>query len=260
MNLQAGNYALIYGGSKEGTITGDTSVTIGGSVNSGIDITDHSLAETKALYGGCYNGIVKGNTNVTVEGSAKISVGHGGGWGTKSEVQGVCNLTVNGGSAMGYYGGSLGGKVKDTNFKMTAGTVQQIFGGSWTTSKTSNVNVTFTGNTRVEVIGGTITRRIYGGCYNEADVGFTSVSYSTECYVKGTTEVIIGGSANYTHSGSIETAICAGSRHKTNHSAEQAVLRVENQTLYNKIKGYIGDSTWTEVSGYDQLYINGVLQ
>ena len=243
ITVLSGNYDKIYGGGNDGLVLGNTNVVVGGNVNSNINVADHSL--TNKVYGGSYNSVVGGNTNVTIQDSAQTSVVYGGGVGGASKVNGTCFVNVNGGNVMGYYGGSDEGVVYNTVLKMTAGTTEQIFGGCY--------GISMKGNATVTITGGTITRRIYGGCYNET----SGLTYDTEYFVTGNTTVSIGGTTNYTHSGSAETAISAGSRHSTNHDKEVATLKIETETLYNKLENYIGCSL-LKVSGYDDLYVAGV--
>lgn len=247
LTLLAGNYTEIYGGSNGGVVLGDTNVTVGGNVNSGITVSDHSIANR--IYGGGYNAVVSGDTHVTIQDSAQTSVVYGGGNGVDSKVSGTCYVNANGGNVMGYYGGSYQGVVSNTVLNMTAGTAEQIFGGCQLTSMTGDVNVTITG--------GTITRRIYGGCYNEVSRSGLSFTWGSDYFVTGNTTVTIGGQAEYTHTGDDETAISAGSRHKTNHSAEVATLNVETESLYSKLKNYMGQ-TLMSIEAYDNLYVAGV--
>lgn len=247
LTLLSGDYTNIYGGGKNDTVLGDTNLYIGGNVNSSIDVSDHGISER--VYGGSNNGSVLGNTNVIIADNAKSSVIYGGGNGADSIVKGSANVTVNGGHAMSYYGGSYEGTVYNSNVVMNAGDVEQIFGGCQ--------NVSMTGNANITINGGTITRRIYGGCYNEADyVIFSGPDYFTDYFVNGNTTVTIGANANYTHSGSQECAISAGSRNNINHKEENATLNFENSTVYNKVKSYVGSSLM-EVDGYDSLYVAG---
>ena len=247
LTLLAGNYTNIYGGGKNDTVLGNTNVYVGGSVNSSIDVSDHGISER--VFGGSNNGSVLGDTNITIADDAKSSVVYGGGNGADSIVKGSTNVTVNGGSVMGYYGGSYAGTVYNCNLVMNDGYVEQIFGGCQNTSMTGDTNIT--------VNGGKVTRRIYGGCYNEADYAiFSGPDYFTDYFVNGNTTVTIGANANYTHSGSQECAISAGSRNDINHTEENATLKFENKTVYNNIKSYVGSSLM-DVDGYDSLYVAG---
>ncbi|MBQ2987268.1 MAG: hypothetical protein IJE23_07300, partial [Tyzzerella sp.] len=241
LNMQAGNYNIIYGGSRSvSTIIGDTHVTIGGTVNNNrtdFDVTDHTYNEIVCLYGGSRNGLVKGNTNVTVEGNAQTSYAHGGGWGATSEVLGTCNVYGQGGKLSGYYGGSLGGKVYATNVEMTGGEVEQIFGGSWVGSY-EEWNASITGSTTVTFTGGKVTRRIFAGCYND--------NSSDGNIVTGTSTLNIGGNANFSHSFGYDYQLCAGSRYSTSSDAENSVLNItkDKNSAYSSYitNGYYGHS------------------
>lgn len=239
--LLAGNYTYIYGGSEGGIVDGNTNLTIGGSVNKSIDITNHALQERAVA--GSLNGTVKGNTNLVVEGNAKTSLAYGGGFGANSLVLGTANVTVNGGNTMGYYGGSNGGIVAEVNFVMNSGYTEQIFGGNWNSDVNGNVNVT--------VSGGTVSRRVYGGCYNDT-------AADSENFVNGTVTLTINEGINFTHSASAEYAICAASR-TVNSSNETAILKFENNTVYNSLSRYI-KNLFTISTAYDELYVAGVKQ
>ncbi len=233
MELYGGSYGLIYGGScGDSTILGGTNLTIGGTVNhdNGFDEMDssHKYNEFIAVYGGSQDGYVKGDTNVTIQDQAHISMVNGGGHGPSSTVAGTCNVYVKGGKTVGYYGGSLGGTVKKTNLVMTGGETEQIFGGSWIGNH-DTWSAGITGSTNVTFIGGTVTRRIFGGCYSE--------NSSDGNIVIGTTTVNIGGEANYTHSyDSSSSGLCAGSCYSTNSDDEISVLNftADKYAAYSK--------------------------
>lgn len=236
LKVCAGNFLYIYGGSNGGIITGDTKIQLGGAVNKAIDVSDHSVPNFAAA--GSLNGTVKGNTNITVSDEAKMSIVYGGGYGAYSCVRGVCNVNVNGGNIMGYYGGSNAGTVYETDFVMTGGRVEQIFGGSW--------NSSVTGNTAVTVSGGTVTRRIYAGCYNDTEA-------DSSYHVIGQSTLTLKNGVKFTATGSLERALCAASR-TVDSAEEKAVLRFETQELYNKLSGYICN-LFTKSTAYDELYI-----
>lgn len=241
LEILAGNYTYIYGGSNGGKITGDTNVTVGGNTNSSLDISNHALPDR--IVAGSNNGVVVGNTNLTVKDAAKTSLAYGGGFGANSVVLGKTNVNVQGGSTMGYYGGSNGGTVSEANFVMTAGTTEQIFGANWNSNLVGNVNVT--------VSGGTVSRRIYGGCYNDTN-------NNLENFVTGTITVTISEGVNYTHSNILDSAICAASR-TMDKGEEIAILKFENSTAYNGMKSYI-KNLYSSNTAYDELYIAGEKQ
>ena len=253
MELYGGSYGLIYGGSRSvSTIIESTNLIIGGTVNhdNGFDEMDssHKYNEFIAVYGGSQNGYIKGDTNVTIQDQAHISVVNGGGYGQSSTVAGTCNVYVNGGKTVGYHGGSLGGTVYKTNLEMTGGETEQIFGGSWTGSY-DTWSAGITGSTNVTFTGGTVTRRIFGGCYSE--------NSSNPNIVTGTSTVNIGGDANYTHSYDwTSSGLCAGSCYSTGSDAETSVLNFTAEkysayrsyidTCYRTGKSDTVNSNWTQ--------------
>ena len=211
LTLLSGNYKEIYGGSNSGIIFGDTLVVVGGEVNADIDVADHNLKNR--VYGGGYNDLINGNTYVTIKDSAQTSVVYGGGNGTDSNVQGTCHVNVTGGNVMGYYGGSYQGTVCNTVVNMTAGKAEQIFGGCELASMTGNVDVTITG--------GTISRRIYGGCYNE----YTDGGWKSSHHINGNVYLTIGPNANINYSSTeSDRGVFGGSRYKSGFSDEKVTL------------------------------------
>ena len=181
LEVYSGNYSSIYGGTTNNhNVTGDTHIIVGGNVNAAADVTSHSYSY--CLYGAGYNGTVSGNTYITVQKGAKFNYVYGGGESSTAIVKGSTNIEF-AGQAMSIYGGSKEGTNADTHVVMTGGQVEQIFGGCEKTS--------MTGNTDVRVQGGTVLRRIYGGCYNNytsdgwasttnAVTGYTSVTFGPE--------------------------------------------------------------------------------
>lgn len=190
VSFLGGNVKNLYGGGRQADVNGNTYVVVGGNANAGINVADHDNL-TNLIYGGgdgsANTAIVKGNTYVTVQDSARAHVVYGGGYGSMSTVEGICNVEINGGYVMGYYGGSRNkGDVFGTNVIMTAGKTEQIFGGCDRYSMTGDVNVV--------VSGGEVQRRIYGGCYNDFDSD--NEKWLTNYGVNGQVTVIIGEEAN----------------------------------------------------------------
>lgn len=256
VTLLAGTYLGIYGGGcsinnpDAVTVNGDTNLYIGGTVNSGIN--PWSDAEPNKIYAAGYDSLVLGDTHVTIAGNAKADRVYGGGYSGAAGVNGTCHIDIKGGEVMGYIGGNRGrsgatGTVKHTEIVMTGGKTWQIFGGSEVQSMAeagSSTNVTITG--------GTIMRRIYGGCYNEGKRSLLSASYETTYHVNGTTNVTIGGDMEFnTSSNKMEYAICAVSRHNTNFDDETSTLTIST-SLYNQLRSYI-EGTLMVSDGYDRL-------
>ena len=226
------NKNRIIGGSLNGgTITGNTNVTIGGSFNSGMTVTDN---ERSGIYGGCYDtqegtstkdGIVKGDTNIIIKDSAKTGYVYGGGR-AKSSVEGTCHVTVNGGTILSIYGGTeKGGNNSDTSVIINGGEISQIIGGS---------RHDMTGNTYVEINGGKINRRIYGGCYSDVtkDEDYHVDGYAT-VVVKDKNALALNAILKQDHS------LSAGSRCKTGSDKEIGVL-IFVDNIYANVANKVG--------------------
>ena len=235
LTLLAGNYNAIYGGGNGGIVTGNTYLVVGGTVNDKLDVTNHSGG--KYIYGGSLNGTVQGNTNLTFTGNAKATYLFGGASGTSGKIFGSSNVFLEGGKCMSIYGGSNKLDTGDANVVITGGEVEQVFGGCMGSS--------LTGNATVSLLGGKITRRVYGGCYNDMDnSGNCTTSYS----VKGTVTVIIGGGTSITFSATEpgtttkykDRSLYARSRHTTAASTEKSVLIFADQAGYNTYKNKLG--------------------
>ena len=177
-------YASIYGGSYKADVNGDVNLYIG-KINP--DYTTSHYGMTR-LYGGCYNysgnSYVRGNVNLTIAGGNVdriVSVSH-----TACIVTGNVNTQMTGGSAYSLSGGSGGdGNAQgDIQLTMTGGTVAQVFG--------ANEGGSYTGNVTVKLQGGTITRRFFGGCYNNYDGAFSSANHVT-----GNVDVYIYNDMNF---------------------------------------------------------------
>lgn len=217
LKIYGGNYEAIFGGSNGGTVTGNTSVVVGGNVNKGItpkhDATDYFV------YGGGVADIVEGNTNVTFGGNAKAHYVFGGSYGESAKVLQGTNVYVTGGTVSGVYGGGKkGGTGKSgtittgTYVEMTGGTVDQVFGGN----EASDI----TGDVEVKILGGTVTRRIYGGCYNEWNGNWSS----TYCVI-GNIRLTLSGEANIDFSyNDLDLSVFARSRRNPKSDNEHSYL------------------------------------
>lgn len=251
LKLYGGSYEAIFGGSDGGTVTGNTSVVVGGNVNRGItpkhDATDYFV------YGGGVADTVEGSTNVVFEGSAKAHYVFGGSYGESATVLQGTNVYITGGTVSGVYGGSNKGAEKSGTVsggvyvEMTGGTVEQVFGG--------NAASDLTGDVEVKILGGTVTRRIYGGCYNEWKVLWLS-KYS----VNGTITLILSGNATLDQSydggdyHGDDLSVFARSRRNPVSDAENSVLIYvdggENQHV-SKLGAHDDDGIMSGVSAYD---------
>lgn len=238
LKLYAGTYEKIFGGSYEKKVLGDTHVTVGGSVNLGIaDTTKWSNHEhVYMLYGAGDKGSVAGDTYVTVEEGASFIYVYGGGRSAGSEVSGSTNVVFSG-NAMSVYGGSYQGTTAAASVKILGGTVQQVFGGCEDASMTGDVNIS--------VLGGEVSRRIYGGCYNDFNG-----SWKTNYSVTGCIGVEIGGNANLSLNTDFDRGINAVSRYGSAIDGEYGIL-IFNDGTYDTYKNKIGS---TYFSGNFQKY------
>ncbi len=180
ITLLGGTYDWVCGGSSNANLIGNSNIVFGGNANIGDTI------ESKCcVYGGGNNSNVTGETNVTLSGNAVCQYVFGGSRITTTSVTGSpqkLNVNITGGNAMNVYGGTENYELNgcDVNVIMTGGTVEGVFGGS--------IGANLIGNVNVDLLGGEVTRRVYTGCYNEANI---FMSYSTSHHVSGTTTLRI---------------------------------------------------------------------
>lgn len=109
-----------------------------------------------------------------------------------------------------------------------------------------------TGNVVVELSGGKITRRIYGGCYNEVTRSGLSVSWSSENYVTGeihlkiSSGVTISLDAQDSNGDTYnDRSIYACSRYEENHSKEICTITFMDQGAYETYNGKLGSEDLT---------------
>ena len=250
LTLLSGTYSHIYGGSYQGTVEGDTHLVVGGTVNntSSVDkaIQDHT--ENYFVFGGGHTtNKVKGSANLLFTGNAKAVYAYGGTHGLDGTISQGTNLTVDGGTLMSVYGGSKGGDVGgNANTWIKGGKIEQVFGGnqSWPFR---------TGSVHLRVLGGTVSRRVYAGCYNDTE-GLLSLSFKTNYHVEnGNICLTLGGGANISYSSSsLDRGVYARSRY--NQDVETSALVFADQTAYEnytsgKLKLTAQDSTMKSLMG-----------
>ena len=209
LEVYAGTYSAIYAGSATKDVLGDTNVIVGEGVNPQIDYTDHG--HSNLLFGAGWSGTIHGDTNITVKAGARFNYIYGGGDDAGSTVKGSTNIKF-AGNSMSIYGGSRNGVCADTYVEITGGYAEQVFGGS--------EGASLTGDTNIQILGGEVVRRIYGGSYNEWELTWKSSNY-----VDGFASVTIGSQA--TVSQSIE-GLFATSRSEENNADEQGVIILNN--------------------------------
>ena len=229
LELYAGNYTEIYGGGSSGTVNYDTNIIIGSKVNSSVDYTSHD-STSYLVFGGVRNGTVKGDTNITVMEGANFHYIYGG---TRDggAVNGSTNIKF-AGNTYGIYGGSCKGTVEDTYVEILGGNVYQVFGGC---EKTSMI-----GNTDVQLLGGNVLRRVYGGCYNEYSSGWQSAYQVT-----GHANVTIGPDVNITFSSSdSDRGVFAGSRYSGAFDGEVGLVLFVDES-YDAKNGVLGSQDFS---------------
>ena len=245
LTVLSGTYKSIFGGSKSGTVLGDTNLFVGGTVNSDVDETDHAI--DCFVFGGGNGDTIKGSTNVTFGGDAKVVYLFGGSNNANANIANGSNLNVTGGKGMSAYAGNRNVDAKSgANAVITGGTFEQVFGG--------NERASMTGDVDMRVIGGTITRRVYGGCYNDT----SGLSFSTSYYVNGEISLTIGNATIDFSSSEPDRSIYARSRYS--NDVENTQLVFANETAYNTYKNKLAaqDSTMKlfmgSLSAADELH------
>ncbi len=237
-NVTVSDYAnakLIHGGGYGGAIGGNTYVWVGDNANNACtDPFDHDA--TYSVYGGGFNTEVNGSTNLVFTGNAKANYIYGGNNGADRKITGGCNTVMSGGQAMSIYGGSNqcshGGAQSNVNLVMTGGTVEQVFGGNFGSNLKADITI--------KLLGGTVKRRVFGGCYNEVSLSDT---WSSDYYVTGDITLILDSATDVTFSytGGI---IAKGNDHSLSaHSRRDDIGEGENATII-----YIDSSAKNEFS------------
>ena len=239
LTVLAGDWGYIYGGNNtENPLNGDVKLTVGGNVNAGLDYATlgHTAPGSHHVYGGGKSD-VNGTVNFTFTGNARAIHIFGCGYGAVHTENVVMNVT--GGEGMSVIGG--GSSKAQTTSQITVnydgGTFEQVFGGS--------LSQDLTGNVDLYLNGGKISRRVYGGCYNDTEkTGLLTVSYKTAHQVTGNINMYIGGtdiSCDLTEPGKNDKyedlSIYAHSRYKaTGTDAEISSIYFQNKTAYDTYK------------------------
>lgn len=234
LTVLSGVYTHIYGGSNQGgTVTGNTNLTVGGTTNnsSAVDTAIKNHTGKYYIFGGGHStNTIKGSTNLVVKDQAKAVCVFGAshGYSDTRYISGSANTTILDGTMMAVFGGSQGGYASNgANVRIEGGDMQQVFGGSenWPFSM---------GDINLQIVGGTITRRVYGGCYND----------STNYYVqRGKINLEIGGDVNITFGASqSDKGIYARSRY--NGDVEDCQIVFTSEAAYNAYKDSLGGQDW----------------
>lgn len=253
----------IYGAGSNSDVSGNTYVWIGGNANAGCDPSSHS--GTYNVYGGGNNSIVGGSTHVVFTENAKANYIFGGGVGAKSSIATSSNITMSGGNTMSMYGGSNGVQQNcDANVTLSGGTLEQVFGGCQ--------NASLIGDVTVKLLGGTVKRRVFGGCYNNAEVDVVSiipfkieVNFTSSYSVLGNTTLVIDDAFNIDFSykdpqyGSFaivnDHSFSAHSRRKSADSNEKATVIYVNKGSMEKFEKVLTDGPNVEGGSHETTHL-----
>lgn len=231
LEVYGGSYRTIYGGCSAKNVNGDCRLVVGGNVNANYKGALKEGFPRAAIHGGSWGGIVKGDCILTIKDNASAAYVYGGTNGQKtSHVEGKIQVNVEGGNYMNVFSAAYitEGKPINSEINMTGGTVEALFASDYP----------LTGDVKINVMGGTVTRRVFGGCYND---WFFSNTWYTDYYVNGSTTVTIGPDATLITDGQPSNGIFGGSRHSTNHTDEISKLIFTGGT-YESLKDKIGRS------------------
>lgn len=233
MTLMGGTFFNVYGGGNGGDVLGDVNLTVGGNFNKKLQI---SHAHDHQIFGGGNISTVQGNVNLTFCGNARANYVYGGCSGNNSKINGHIKLNFTGGKAMSICGGSSNVNQQcDVYLFFSGGEVQQIFGGCEKSS--------MSGNILLYITGGKVTRRIYGGCYNN----YTSNGWQkSPNYVYGEILLLLGENANpVLNYGNGDETLFAHSRQETHPKTESAHIAFTSAAAEKKLKNKIGPQDGT---------------
>lgn len=241
LEIYGGSYRSIYGGGSGQNVTGDSVLTLGGTANSAI--TGSLEGSGYYVYGGCFNGTVGGDCIVTAEGSARAEYLYGSSHKSEyptdvSRVSGKISVNIEGGSFMNVYAAARldtdADSPIDAEINMTGGAVEALIGGQGTA---------LTGSITINALGGTVTRRIIGGMYNQVENG-------GNLYVTGTTTVVLGGGLQGLAYSGLSRGIYPGSRSTATHTEEVSTVIFLDDT-YDRLGGMLSDSHHNDL-GYSR--------
>ena len=190
LEVNAGTYTIICGGSSGKAVTKDANLLVGGAVSADI------------IFGGGYSGAVQGDTNLTVSGTVTADEMYGGGNG--GNVQGDTNIHASGAvDIIKIHGGGCTGNVQG-NVNITAGS------GMNPNADYTNHDYTYLlnggchsgivyGNVNIDIQEGATFNYVHGGVGGAADNMVGVVKGSIDIKFAGKTYGLYGGSLNGTN-------------------------------------------------------------
>ena len=227
LEVNGGNYTKIYGGGIADSgvvadVNGDCLLTVGGKVNSDLDDTkwDENNTRKASIHGGGWGGTVYGNSVLTLKGNAKAKYVYGGQDGTITCAnRGTVTVSVEGGSFMNVFAIFKNTENNNGNASNRAGTkaVLNMTGGK--AEALIGAQHSVIGDIVINANGGTVTRRIIAGTYN--DLGKDSKSAN---HVTGTVTAVIGGGLDGFTDKQLGKGINGGSRTAENPADETGTI------------------------------------
>ena len=231
LTVLAGRWGWIYGGSYKDHISGDVHLTVGGDVNKDVDYVSHTYHDSYLVHGGSSMGDIGGTVYMQITGGNGYTTVYGGSNGTCSI--GAVELTVTGGEGMSIYGGGLNGvnTIGQVNIYYQGGSFEQLFGGCLSKNLVGDVNLWLTG--------GKISRRVFGGCYNNTS-GLSG--FSTDHLVEGYINLYIGSGVNISLDyPDNDVSIYGHSRHRaTNTDGEHSRIIFLDRAAYDAYGSLLG--------------------
>lgn len=247
LEVYGGNYNTIIGGcSSDGgaavSVNGDCNLTVGGNVNSDLDENNwDNLTRTASIHGGGNGGSVGGDCTLTLKGDAKAKYVYGGQNGLNAATTtGKIAVNVEGGSFMNVFA-VLKNTKNENNTAVKVNTTAELTMIGGKVEALMGAQEAIEGNITIKALGGTITRRVFGGCYNDSDDG---VSFKTTNSVKGSVTVVIGPELTIDIVTKLDSGIFGGSRIGSNPAEEISKLIFVNGA-YEKHGEYVGGKSGT---------------
>lgn len=245
LTVLGGVWGEIYGGSNRVALKGNARLTVGGNVNAGVDYVSHTHSGWHVIYGGSDHADIEGTVYMYVTGGQNHTSTFGGSNGTCSI--GAVELHATGGNGMAIYGGSSKTGVNTigtVNFYYEGATFEQVFGGS------ISQNLIVTNGLNLYVTSGTITRRLYGGCWVNREESILG-DWDPQRWVEGEINLYIGADVNITcdlkkPDGDTynDRGIWGHTRYEKNAAEEKSRIIFLDQAAYNKHKGKLKACDW----------------
>jgi len=225
VKLLAGDYLKVYGGGYKAKVNGDVNLYVG-NINPQYTVSHNG---NTSVYGGSLGNGVRGNIYLTVDG-ANVD------WVKGASDSGAAykdvKVVILGGNFYSVYGGGGGACPIAGNIDLTVagGTVAQVFGAC--------EGANHQGNVTVKLMGGTITRRFFGGCYNEYSV-FNG--YASTCHVTGSINVFLYEGMNLKwNSSESDLGFFAHSRYNPLLDDEMTTIHYMNEAAKTKHTSNLG--------------------